>query len=304
MNFLKTELLELNSFESLARKMMSKDIINSSKDYIDELKATFFVEPRDLLTAFMIYKYPNDSVGDYNDELNKEVIDAAKLLLECEEEDRKRNLIKYVHHFKNWKNQDLEILQSQLFHEYHQLNVDIANTEDQDKIFVFETVQKEIEKCALKVGGPEFVTKIKSYAPVMIDLDKLKEQYGKAYYDIVCEQFKDGDYEKVKEMFLFIKNVFKQLIDSEKEVIDDVIDVDFIFQRITNKSMPDSSLMSIFDYMFELLSKIHSEARDADLEEYIKEMHNNPVNLPNVLFKIIDCIKLMIGDLENLKKEK
>ena len=68
--------------------------------------------------------------------------------------------------------------------------------------------------------------------------------------------------------------------------------------------MSDNALLSVFDYMFELLSKIHSEARDADVEEYVKEMHNNPVNVPNTLFKVIDCIKLMVGDLENLKNEK
>jgi hypothetical protein len=304
MNFLKKELLETDSFESLAKKLVSRDIISFTKEYIDELKATFFVESRDLLSAFMIYKYPKDVVGDEEDDINKDVIEAAKLFLECDEEDRKRNLIKYVHHFKNWKNQDLEILQSQLFNEYHQLNVDIANTEDTDKKFVFETVQKEIEKCALRVGGPDFVKKIKSYAPVLLDINKLKDQYNKAHYDLICEQFKDGDFEKVKGMFTFIKNVFKQLINSEKEVIDEIIDVDFIIQQLGSNSMSDNALLSVFDYMFELLSKIHSEARDADVKEYVKEMHNNPVNVPNTLFKVIDCIKLMVGDLEKLKKEK
>ena len=121
----------------------------------------------------------------------------------------------------------------------------------------------------------------------------------------VCSHLADKLYEKGHSLILLdnlltgnVKNIEHLLSNDNVDFMEHDVqnhieisdDVDFIFQRITNKSMPDSSLMSIFDYMFELLSKIHSEARDADLEEYLKEMHNNPVNLPNVLFKIIDCM--------------
>ena len=147
MNSLKSELIsDTDSFEHLARKLMSKKIVTMGKEYIENMKADFFVKPRDLLSSFMIYKFPDDSIGPPELESNKNVIDSAKMFIECDEADQKKNLVKFIHHFKKWKESDKEVLESQLFNEYHQLTVDILNTDDPDKKLVYETVQGEIEK--------------------------------------------------------------------------------------------------------------------------------------------------------------
>ena len=104
MNSLKSELIsDTDSFEHLARKLMSKKIVSQGKEYITSLKAEFFVKPRDLLSSFMIYKFPDDSIGPPELESNKNVIDSAKMFIECEEADQKKNLVKFIHHFKKWK---------------------------------------------------------------------------------------------------------------------------------------------------------------------------------------------------------
>ena len=62
MNSLKSELIsDTDSFEHLARKLMSKKIVTLGKEYIENMKADFFVKPRDLLSSFMIYKFPDDA---------------------------------------------------------------------------------------------------------------------------------------------------------------------------------------------------------------------------------------------------
>ena len=45
----------------------------------------------------------------------------------------KSNLTQFVFHFNKWKSEDLEILKQQLFNEYHQLTIDILDTNNEDK---------------------------------------------------------------------------------------------------------------------------------------------------------------------------
>lgn len=304
MNSLKSELIsDTDSFEHLARKLMSKKIVSQGKEYITSLKAEFFVKPRDLLSSFMIYKFPDDSIGPPELESNKNVIDSAKMFIECEEADQKKNLVKFIHHFKKWKESDKEVLESQLFNEYHQLTVDILNTDDPDKKLVYETVQGEIEKVAGQVGGMAFVEKIKSYAPVLLNLEELKTQYNQAHYDMICEEYEKGNVEKVKEMFSFIKNICKQL-NSKDTSVDEIMDVDFIIQRLENKSYTDDELLSLFDYMFGFIQGIQASRHDEDLEMAQKEMHNEKINVPKILFVMIDFVKRIVADIEGMKENK
>ena len=157
MNALKNELLNVEQFEDLTRKMMSKKIINLAKEYVNELNSPVKINPREFLSAFMIYKFPEDSIGSYEIDVNKEVIDLAKLLIDSEEKDIEKSLIKFSYNFRIWKEQDLKIIKQQLFNEYHQLSVDIADTDNEDKKMIFDTVKEEILKCARNVGGNEFV---------------------------------------------------------------------------------------------------------------------------------------------------
>ena len=59
---------------------------------------------------------------------------------------KSKYIVKYGIHFKTWKNKDLKTMKEQLFNEYHQLSVDIANTENNDKKHVFETTKNEVMK--------------------------------------------------------------------------------------------------------------------------------------------------------------
>ena len=303
MNLLKSELIsETDNFEQLARKLISKKIVNQGKELIDNMKADFFVKPRDLLSSFMIYKYPDDSIGPHEIEANKNVIDSAKLFIESEEEDLKKNLVRFIHHFKKWKESDKEILEAQLFNEYHQLTVDKMNTDDPDKKMVYDTVQEEIEKIAGQVGGMAFVEKIKSYAPVLLDIEELKTQYNQAHYDKICQEYNDGNYEKTREMFSFIKNVCKQL-NSKDSSVDEIMDVDFIIQRLESNSFNNDELLKLFDYMFEFIRGIQSSKNDEELEMAQKDMHNEPINVPKILFIMIDFVKRIVVDLEGMKEK-
>ena len=110
-------------------------------------------------------------------------------------------------------------------------------------------------------------------------------------------------WEKVKEMFSFIKNICKQL-NSKDTSVDEIMDVDFIIQRLENKSYTDDELLSLFDYMFGFIQGIQASRHDEDLEMAQKEMHNEKINVPKILFVMIDFVKRIVADLEGMKENK
>lgn len=302
MNALKNELLNIEHFEQLTKKMMSKNIINIAKEYINELKTPVKINPREFLSAFMIYKFPEDSVGDYEIDVNKEVIDLAKSLIESKKEVAEKSLIKFIYNFRIWKEQDLKIIKQQLFNEYHQLSVDIADTDDNDKKIIYDTVKEEILKCARNVGGNEFVEEIQNYTPILMNVDDLKMQYDKAYFDILCEEFNNKKYKKLENLLNFINGTLRQL-NSVNEInkINDILDVEFIIQRFRMNAYDNNELKSICIYMYDLVRNIQSASYDSEIRSYKAELELEEIYFPNVVMNIMKLIRNMIHDLENLK---
>ena len=148
MDVLKQELLAIDNFDDIVKKMISSKIVNLAKNFLNSIHANIILKPKDFLTAFMIYKFPEDVVGSISVSENRELINASKKLVESSNEEIKKHIVVYNIHFKTWKNKDLKTMKEQLFNEYHQLGVDIANTEDHDKKHVFEITKNEIMKCA------------------------------------------------------------------------------------------------------------------------------------------------------------
>ena len=302
MNALKNELLNVEQFEQLTKKMMSKKVINLAKEYMEELDTPVKINHREFLSAFMIYKFPEDSVGNYEIDVNKEVIDLAKSLIDANEKDVKKLLIKFSYNFRLWKEQDLKIIKQQLFNEYHQLSVDVADTDDDDKKMIFNTVKEEILKCARNVGGNEFVEEIQNYTPILMNVDELKNQYDKAYFDILCQEFDNKKYKKLENLLNFINNTLRQL-NSVDEInkINDLLDVEFIIQRFSRESYDHDELKEICNYMYDLVRNIQSASRDSEIRNYKDELEVKEIYFPNVVMNVMKLIRNIVHDLENLK---
>ncbi len=303
MNGLRDELLQINQFELLARKLMSKEIINKAKDFLTQIKASDLVKPKEFLSAFMIYKFPEDSVGSKEIEENKKVIDFSKLLIECEDNNIEKHAIKFSYNFRIWKEQDIKIIKQQLFNEYHQLTVDIIDTEDEDKKIIFDTVKEEILKCAQNVGGKEFVEQIKNYTPILMNIDELKDQYDKAYYDLLCEEFNNKKYKRLENLLNFINGTLRNL-NSVGEInrINEIFDVEFIIQRFRRNAYSQDELESICCFMYDLVKNIQSASRDREVENYKAELKVKEIYFPDVVMNIMKLIRNIMNDLEKLKE--
>lgn len=303
MDVLKQELLAIDNFDDIVKKMISSKIVNLAKNFLNSIHANIILKPKDFLTAFMIYKFPEDVVGSISVSENRELINASKKLVESSNEEIKKHIVVYNIHFKTWKNKDLKTMKEQLFNEYHQLGVDIANTEDHDKKHVFEITKNEIMKCAKNIGGDEFVEEIQSYAPVLINKEELESQFSRAFFDLFSQEFNQKKYDRLEKILDFIKNTLLKLNNqSNQNLIEEYLDVEFIIQRFKFDLYNDEELENLSLFIFDMIKNIQSAARDEELNKCKEELKNRHLYFPGIIVNIMHLIRMMVIDLENLKQ--
>lgn len=295
-----------NKFEEITRCLMTKDIVMKGKNIIEELECNNYLNSRDLLSSFLINKFPRDTIGEISIENNKNLIEFVKNLLEKEyqnDEELKIDIIKYSYYFKTWKSEDIEILKNQLFNEYHQLTVDIINTpeEEHDKKMIFEQTQKKILECAKQIGGDDFIKQIEDYSPVLINIEELQKQYDKAYNDIFIEEFNNKNYEKLSGLLEFMKNVFKTLKPKEGYNIEKIIDTPYIVHKLTFDKFTHKMQLELFNYMLDFLEKNQSQANDEELNSVRAELKLKEIQFPVIFIRIMNLLRNLIHDFEMIQ---
>jgi len=303
---LKSNFKNKNTFDVIIKDLMKKNNIELGKQMIEKLECDSYLNARDLLSIFLIYKVPNDTLGDLDIESNKQVYESALYLIENEienEELLKIKLIKFICFFKEWKKEDISILKNQLFNEFHQLNVDMANCEENEseKIVIFSETQKKILECAKQIGGDEFINEIQSYSPVLINVNDLQTQYDKAYYDIFIQEFEEKKYEKTIGLLEFMKNIIKTLKPSEGLNLNKQIDIPFIIHKLNYNQFSNTKCSELFNYLLDIIKKLQSPSHDEDLEKIRASLKIKEIYFPDILLKCMDLIKNIIHDLENIQ---
>jgi hypothetical protein len=295
-----------NRFEEITRCLMTKDIVVKGKNIIEELDCNNYLNSRDLLSLFLINRFPKDTIGEISIENNKNLVEFVKNLLEkkySENEELKIDIIKYSYYFKTWKNEDIEILKNQLFNEYHQLTVDIINTseEESDKKTIYEETQKKILECAQQIGGDEFINKIQDYSPVLIDIEELQKEYDNAYNDIFIKEFNEKNYEKLSGLLEFMKNVFKTLKPKEGYDIEKIIDTPYIVHKLTFNKFTYKMQVELFNYMLDFLEKNQSQANDEELNSVRAELKLKEIQFPVIFIRIMNLLRNLIHDFEMMQ---
>lgn len=295
-------------FEEITRSLMNKEIRQKGEAIIKELDCELYLNARDLLSCFLIDKFPNDTVGDIEIETNKNLIDLVQKIIKSDynnNEDLKIDIVKYSYYFKTWKSEDIEILKNQLFNEYHQLTVDIVNVKDdeEDKKLIYEETQKRILECAFQIGGDEFINKIQSHSPVLIDIEELEKEYNKAYYDLFLKEFEEKNYEKMSGLMEFMKNIFKALRPKDSYEIEKIIDIPYITHKLNFNQFNEKKKLELFNFMLDFMEKVQSESNDEELNKIRNELKVKEICFPVIFMKIMDLLKNLIHDFEMLQQQ-
>lgn len=294
-------------FEDITKSLMNREIIKKSNIIIKELDCENYLNSRDLLSTFLINKYPKDTVGDISIESNKNLIDFVNRVLTknyIDDDELKMDIVKYSYYFKTWKNEDIEILKNQLFNEYHQLTIDMLNCseDEEDKKTIFEETQKKILECAKQIGGEEFINQIQDYSPVVINTKDLQIQYDKAYYDLFIKEFEEKNYDKLGGLLEFAKNIFKTLRPKENIEIERIMDIPYIIHKLNFGKFSETKKIELLNFMLDFMQKNQAEAQDEKLNIIRAELNVKEICFPVIFIKVMDLIKDLINDFEMIQQ--
>lgn len=305
------KLLFLEEFDDIAAKMQEPDVIYKANKILTEYKLDNIIKDRDLLACFVIYKFPEEILGELSLEINKNVYESVNNIFNNNETKLKTNIIRYVYLFKKWRNEDKSILIEEIFNEYHQLTLDILNCvdeEDSDKIKYFENVKNEILNEAENIGGDILKKKILSYTPVIVSVKDLKKQYDIAYWDKMKEEYQINNFDMIGSLLTYFKETFKKLSPFNVEELNVIINNDMIFdnlRKINNDNNDDAidCINVMTSQLFNIIKSFQSPIHDMELESYKADIHTSEFDFVKNLKNMFMLFNKTIIDLENIKKQ-
>ena len=304
-------MLFLEDFEDVTKKMQEPDVVYKANKILTDYKLDNIIKDRDFLSSFIIYKFPEEILGELDLEINKNVYESVNNIFNDNERKLKTNIIRYVYLFKKWRNEDKSILIEEIFNEYHQLTLDILNCveeEDSDKIKYFENVKNQILNEAENIGGDILKNQILSYTPVIVNVTDLKKQYDIAYWDKMKEDYENNNFDMIISLLNFFKETFKKLSPFNVEELDVIISNNMIvdnLRKIKNDNNEDAKdcINIVTSQLFNIIKTFQSPIHDMELESYKAEIHISSFDFVKSLKNMFILFNKTIYDLENIKKQ-
>lgn len=292
----------VENFFELLNVIKYDKVINNANDILEILNIKNFINVRDFLSAFIINKYPFDVIGDIKLKENINIIILVKTLLKYNNvtlNKFKSNLTQFVFHFNKWKSEDLEILKQQLFNEYHQLTIDILDTDNEDKKEIFKKCKEELLNYAKAIGGDDFIEEVKSYIPIVANKKELFKEFDNVIWSDIISQCENDDYSSIIEIIRFIENILITIKPNDSDNIKNIFNIDDIIYKLINNSYDEEYVFNWGTNIFDIIKVIQSEEHDKLLEEFKDEL-NNSKDLLKTIKNIFTLIKQLVNDLESL----
>ena len=289
------QIFDNKSFEEVTKEIMKKTTISLAKELINENQ-----DPRILLSCCLIVKFPNETIGNVKENLN--LLKAANDVVNSTQEELSSNLNTFIILFESWKKKDIIELKDEIFQRYHQLTIDIMNSPEELKEHL-ENCKVSLLEQAKNIGGDELVNKILSYAPVILNLEELQEQYDNAFWDLFKEEFDVQKFDKLYQILEHIKKIYLILAPSLSVRINDILDVEFIKQRIEHNAYNNTELFNLTNNIFDLLKSLHAPIYDEELEEFRQSLSPETMYFPDIMRRITELTRNILAAFSQFKEK-
>ncbi len=300
MDLINKRLKNCTDFESTKQALLDRETIKLTFELLKTVNLEKEVSPRELLASYIMIKHPNEIFGPDRVKDNVKIMGVANNVINCTKDKLHGYVLEFSNLFQDWKKNDYKALLDDIFHRYHQLTVDMMNGPEEIKPQL-EDIKKNLLKEADRIGGPEFVKKILAYSPVVINLEALQTQYDKAFWDKLEEEYNKKNYNMIYELLNYLKTVYLKLAASKTEEINDILDVDFIKQRLENNAYTNEELTTLANNILDLVKTLHAPVYDEELENYRKELNEGNLHFPTILKRIVQLTRNIIQTLEQFK---
>ena len=265
MDLINERLKNCTDFESTKNALLDRETIRLTFELLKTINLEKDVSPRELLASYIMIKHPNEIFGPDKVKNNMKIMGVANNVINCTKDKLHEYILEFITLFQEWKQTDYQELLDDIFQRYHQLTVDMMNGPEEIKPQL-EDIKKGLLKEAERVGGPNFVNKILSYSPVVINLEALQTQYDNAFWDKFNEEYDNKNYSMLFELLKYLKHVYITLAPSKKEEITEIIDVQFIWQRIDKDAYTSEELATLTNNILDIVKTLHAPVNDEELE--------------------------------------
>ena len=294
--------------DELMNVYMEPTTILIAKQALGLLYLDVSVNVKDFLMIFMISKYYDEIIGDITLDNNKKIYDSVInfiLLIQKKNTDLeiyKSVILLFSFIFKEWKNESKELLIKELVHEHHSLSVDRLeckknNEDEKEKVFI--QCQTEVNELIEKINGAEYLQEIKSYTPIVIEKEKLEDQYKEVFSDSLKQDLKNNN-ELLKKELNDCKNILLSLTSDNalKGQITKSYD-NTLFDNIET-----TELIHRGNDMLDIIKLLHAPYYDMELEEYRKHFSKKNTNIEYLIEKLHKLTENIINDIKKIKTSK
>ena len=326
--------LDLNTtfsnFDELAILLHKKDLLKNTELILNNIDTNFF-NTRELLSSYMVYKFPEDVLGITNDatELLKKT--SYDMLVSFEKVcynymnsiNDKLEIIKlknlytiYSKTFRTWKKDDLNLMKQVLVEAYNdivqtsEVVINKSASEDEKKLLIetFELYKKETMDKLIKLAGKDEATKLldeyESPKEETLTVEEMEKIMKKAFWDKFKEDLSQEppNHDMMYELIKDIKNKFINLTPNnnhQKNKMNDVLDIDFIKQQIDHKVFTPFDLIGKLRFIIDEILSLCAPSEDNEFKEWQRQMEIRF----NEGFEYADTIPIIFREiLEKLDK--
>ena len=300
MEELRTRLSNPRDFEELTGLLNDNHIIKLGNTVLQQYNIRD-INVRYLLSAWVISNFPDTVLGqDKENKLNATILNISQSLVNSKSHTFKELLRVYHNIFQQWLKEDHKSLSENIFSQYHQLTVDIMNAPE-SCVSTLKECQNTLLDTAVIIGGDDFKNHILSYKPVVLDLEKLGEQYTKAFWDIFAEKYNNQDYSMLLLILGDISKLLIAICPQKQLQIDELIDLVFIKQRIENNAYSNMELIQLCVSILDIVKSLQSSQRDKELHELRDNIKKGNLYFPDIIKGLVNLVQNIVNDLKELR---
>ena len=301
-----------SDFEEMSSVLQHNTVIDLAHDILSNLISPDIKNHliREFLSSWIINRFPEEILGPNHDDcaINSKLLQSSTNLMEtckCQEISIKKFrqcIFDFNIQFSEWKKHDYNELVNNMFFKYHELGVDILNAPDDICKNTFEKCRKGILQEAFKVGGDQLIKEIKSFTPVVIDLENFLDQYNKAFWDLTNDHFDNGNYTEIFMILEHIVELLEKLSPSRKEYFSEIIDIAFIKQQVEHKVFNKGDIEKLCVQLVSITESLQAAVHDPETRKLKKNIEENKIYLPMFLRDIAANLYRTIDEIVSLAK--
>ena len=328
-------LYNYKTFKTLAKTLHDKNVIDTTKKFLQLFINHENIHSRKFLTCFMIKHHPNVVISN-NTSIEKEMLSCSNNLLDvihnlsiCKNKFSMNYYIsriklyysKYILLFERWKEydkyrilNDLCTIYFELDYDKHKKYTDIDSLSNHEFIISIEREQKQILHKIEQIAGKEGIDylnslkeKLESYKK---NIENLYISINQNLHNSFWDSFKSELSKEPPNLTVIIsrlievKEMFLECDKSLDEELDSNIDIKFIEEMLNRGVIDDKYIYNMCNYILEVLKRCNSEVKDSSINKFSVNMNKELEE--GIMYKDFfpKFFRYVFESIDDIKKQK